>query len=190
MDRKDIYDIFPELDWLNDKQLKEKCADTWLEAISLAKWEDKGGFEQMPVVVSGLSKKCPETNVSHTRAVTRLAKAMYDELVEHYPDAGTCDRDTVIAGAVMHDVGKLLEYDYVDGAYCFAPDHDKFNHPSIGAYLALKHGLPKDVVHIILAHSDLMSPGGEKCFQTRESLIVKYADCMAFFYILKYYGRD
>ena len=190
MERESIYRFFPELNWLKDQQLKEKCADTWLEAIALGRWEEKGGFEKLPVVVSGLSKNCPETNVSHTRTVCRIAVAMFDDLAENYPGAGSCDRDTVIAGAILHDVGKLLEYDCVDGTYCFAPNHLKFNHPSIGAYLAQKNGLPEDVVHIILAHSDLMSPGGEKCYQTRESLMVKYADCMAFFYNLKFYGNQ
>ena len=62
-------------------------------------------------------------------------------------------------------------------------------HPG-AVILAQKNGLPENVVHIVLAHSDLMSPGGEKCYQTRESLMVKYADCMAFFYQLKYYGNQ
>lgn len=190
MIKEDIYRIFPELNELSDPALKEKCAETWLDAIESGHWEEKGGMENIPVVVAGLSKSCPETNVSHTRSVARLALGMYEDLEKNYPYANGCDRDTVIAGAIMHDVGKLLEYDRVDGQYCFAEDHLKFNHPSIGAYLAQKHGLPKDVVHIILAHSDLMSPGGEKCFQTRESLMVKYADCMSFFYILKFYGSN
>lgn len=190
MRREDIYRIFPELNRLQDRTLKEQCADVWLDAIAEGHWEEKGGFENLPVVVKGLSKKCKETNISHTRTVARLAVAMAEDLSKNYPDAGPCDVDAVLAGAILHDVGKLLEYDAVDGEYCFAKDHLQFNHPSIGAYLAQKRGLPKDIVHIILAHSDLMSPGGEKCFQTRESLLVKYADCAAFFYLLKQYGSD
>lgn len=190
MTREDIYRVFPELEQLSDQSLKEKCADTWLDAIAQGNWEEKGGFEKLPVVVAGLSRKCPETNVSHTRSVARIAVSMCDDLNANYPDAGQCRRDIVLTGAIMHDVGKLLEYDCVDGQYCFAKDHLQFNHPSIGAYLAKQHDLPKDVIHIILAHSDLMSPGGEKCYQTRESLMVKYADCMAFFYMLKYYGNE
>lgn len=189
MNRESIYEIFPELHEIQDRELKEKCADTWLDAVKEGNWEEKGGFEKMPVVVAGLSKKCPETNILHTRTVARIAMSMCDDLNNNYPDAGACNRDMVIAGAILHDVGKLLEYDCVDGAFCFAEDHQKFNHPSWGAYLAKRNNLPKDVIHIILAHSDLMSPGGEKCYQTRESLMVKYADCMAFYYVLKYYGN-
>lgn len=189
-DRKDILRLLPELSEIRSEELREKCIDVWLDAIALGKWDEKGGMENIPVVLSGLSKNCPETNVDHTRSVARIALAMYDDLEKSHPDAAGCDRDTVAAGAIMHDVGKLLEYDCVNGVYGFAPDHQKFNHPSIGAYLAEKHGMPRDVIHVILAHSDLMSPGGEKCFQTRESLMVKYADCMAFFYVLKYYGKE
>lgn len=187
MTRTDVYDIFPEHHWISDVALKQACADTWIEAVSLGKWDEKG-IENCPVVVRGLSKTCPDNNITHTRGVVKLAADMLDGLAGCYPDGGACNRDYVIAGALLHDVGKLLEYDYTDGEAFMRPEGVMFGHPSSGAYLAQKNGLPPEVVHIILAHSDLMSPGGEKAYQTRESLMVKYADCMCFYYLLKHYG--
>jgi putative nucleotidyltransferase with HDIG domain len=186
MDRGEIYIIFPEHHWIQDEDLKTKCADTWLEAIELGGWDEKG-LENCPVVLKGL-EKAPDNNITHVRGVTQLSVKMFDQLKESYPDAGDCDRDVVIAGALLHDVGKLLEYDFIDKKAVLSANGAMFGHPCSGAWLAQKHGLPEKVVHVILAHSDLMSPGGANAFQTRESLIVKYADCMCFFYLLKHYG--
>ena len=187
MNREDVYALLPEHHWLSDAMLKEKCADVWLEAAVSSGW-DKKGLENCPTVVKGLSRDCPYNNIDHTRGVTKLSVEMYETLNGCYPKAGDCDRDAIIAGALLHDVGKLFEYDYVDGQPVLSAEAAMFTHPTTGACLAKKHGLPDKVVHIILAHSDLLSPGGSQAFQTRESLIVKNADAMCFFYLLKHYG--
>jgi len=192
MTRDEVYALLPEMMWIEDQPLREKCADVWVEALEESGWL-KHGLDKMPIVIKGLPLDCPDNNnLKHTRAVARMSVKIYDESAEFYPEAGVCERDVIIAGALLHDVGKHFEYAYVDGQAVAAtesvPGAQMFTHPYIGAQLIRKHGLPSKVEHAVLAHSDMMSPGGSAAYQTRESLIVKYADCLCFFYLLKHYG--
>lgn len=189
MIRADVYTLIPEINWINDQTLREKCVDVWFEAIETSGWGGHG-LEKMPIVLKGLPLDDPDNNnIKHTRSVARLSAKIYDELHDFFPEAGEADRDVLIASAILHDVGKLLEYDYVDGQAVARPESaagaQMFTHPYLGACLVRKHGLPQKIEHAILAHSELMSPGGAAAFHTRESMIVKYADTISFYYLLK-----
>ena len=71
----------------------------------------------------------------HTKRITNLAKAVYDQRNEDL------NLDYLIAGALLHDVGKLLEYDNVDGKYVKGEYGQRFRHPVSGALLAKEFGL-------------------------------------------------
>lgn len=191
--KESVYEMLPELDWIENTELREKCAETWADSINQSGWE-RHGLDKLPIVIQGLPLDCPDNNnTKHCRSVARLAAKIHDELKACYPEAGDCERDVIIASALLHDVGKPLEYDYVDGRPAARPESlpgaQMFTHPYIGARLAREHGLPQKVEHAILAHSDMMSPAGADAYQTRESLIVKYADCLCFYHLLKHYGQ-
>ena len=64
------------------------------------------------------------------------------------------ERDVLIAGALLHDVGKLLEYARnAEGRFVMSDYGLKLRHPVSGAMLAQKHGLPEHVLHIIAVHA-------------------------------------
>ena len=84
--------------------------------------------------------------------------------------------DYLIAGGLLHDVGKLLEYEVVDGKVVKGSYGKKFRHPVSGSLLASEFGLPEDVVLIIYAHSH----EGEKCERTPESYIIHHCDFIDF----------
>ena len=87
------------------------------------------------------------------------------------------DVDTVIAGAILADVGKLLEYELgPDGKSRQSERGEALRHPFTGVALALECGVPDAVCHIIAAHA----AEGDLVKRTTEAYIVHHADFMAF----------
>ena len=87
------------------------------------------------------------------------------------------DMDTVIAGAILADVGKLLEYEMgADGKSRQSERGEALRHPFTGVALALECGVPDAVCHIIAAHA----AEGDLVKRTTEAYIVHHADFMAF----------
>src|SRR5947209_16081010 len=87
------------------------------------------------------------------------------------------DMDTVIAGAILADVGKLLEYELgPDGQSRQSERGEALRHPFTGVALALECGVPHAVCHIIAAHA----AEGDLVKRTTEAYIVHHADFMAY----------
>ena len=86
------------------------------------------------------------------------------------------DRDLVIAGALLHDIGKLTEFAFRDGAVCHSDSYQLLRHPLSGAILAHDAGLPDALVHLIAVHSF----EGERSYQTAESAFVRKLDIFVF----------
>ena len=87
------------------------------------------------------------------------------------------DVDVVIAGAILADVGKLLEYEIgPDGLARQSERGEALRHPFTGVALALECGVPDAVCHVIAAHAG----EGEQVKRTTEAFIVHHADFMAY----------
>ena len=54
---------------------------------------------------------CPITFMEHKRCVVHIARESAEAMQEFMGRALPIDMDTVIAGAILADVGKLLEYE-------------------------------------------------------------------------------
>jgi len=183
MTREDVYALIPEHEFLEDAALKEKCADVWIDALEQTDWHRSGTLALCPIALKNLSHDCPENIISHTRIVTRLCKAMYEHMSDYFAKIGPCHREYLIAGAIVHDAGKLLEYSLdKTGEVGFSPTGRLFRHPCSGAYLAKVHGLPDEVVFMVLSHSNGLSPEGAKAPNIPESVILKHVDMMVFDY--------
>jgi len=87
------------------------------------------------------------------------------------------DLDTVIAGAILADVGKLLEYELdPNGKSRLSERGEALRHPFTGVALALECRVPDAVCHIIAAHA----AEGDLVKRSTEAFIVHHADFMAF----------
>jgi putative nucleotidyltransferase with HDIG domain len=84
--------------------------------------------------------------------------------------------DVVIAGAILADVGKLLEYEKKDGKTVQSERGELLRHPFTGVGLAMECGVPDEVCHVIAAHA----AEGDQVKRTTEAFIVHHADFMAF----------
>jgi hypothetical protein len=84
--------------------------------------------------------------------------------------------DTVIAGAILADVGKLLEYEKVEGKAVQSARGKKLRHPFTGVHLAMASGCPDEVSHIVATHAG----EGNMVQRSTEAYIVHHADFMSY----------
>ena len=151
--------LFPEAEQISDAGLREKVLETWFEAWKVSHFDT---LDQAPFLTDVLREI---SNLDHTRAVTVLSIQFANTMKEFLGTA--VNMDYLIAGAILHDVGKLFEF-------CEAPSAlgNLFTHRLSGVYLAAKMDLPVEVIHIIGMHSH----EGELKKRTPEAAIVRHMD--------------
>jgi putative nucleotidyltransferase with HDIG domain len=114
--------------------------------------------------------------MEHKRCVVHISRRSAEAMREFMGNSLKIDLDTVIAGAILADVGKLLEYEIKQGKAVQSHRGEMLRHPFTGVALAMECGVPDAVCHIIAAHA----AEGDLVKRTTEALIVHHADFMAF----------
>ena len=114
--------------------------------------------------------------MEHKRCVVHVARRSAEAMIEFLGDALKIDLDTVLAGAILADVGKLLEYQVKDGKAIQSERGELLRHPFTGVALAMECGVPDAVCHIVAAHA----AEGDLVPRTTEATIVHHADFMAY----------
>lgn len=171
--RAEIAKLFPEIEQIKDEELKRGVISTWEQAI------EKGGWRMEELGAIPFTLLIPECKISlitHTRAVTQTALKIAGVLVDFYQDKVTINLDLLIAGAILHDVGKLLEYAKEKDKIVKSKTGKLLRHPFSGSALAYKHGLPDEVIHMIATHAK----EGDGGYRTIEAMIIHYADFINF----------
>ncbi len=165
--------IWPEIEWIKDNQLREQVTTAWTWAIdqSVLSADD---LETIPF--SLLIKDCQVSFMNHKRTCVQLAVDIAKRMQENFGDQITIDMDILIAGAILIDVGKLLEYELVDGQLRTSAAGTLVRHPFSGVGIAQRFDLPPEVLHIIGTHSK----EGDLGHRTVESIIVHHADFVSF----------
>ena len=167
--------LWPELEWIKDPSLREKTAKTWELALkkSVLKPED---LERIPfTLLCG-----PDLKVSfmaHKRCVVHIAKECGEKMIKFFGIDLPINMDVLISGAILADVGKLLEYELDKDGKAFQGKYGQFlRHPFSGVSLAEECEIPPEVCHIIAAHAH----EGDLVKRTTEAYIVHHADFMTF----------
>jgi putative nucleotidyltransferase with HDIG domain len=170
-----IRKLWPELDWIADTGLRERTARTWERAFekSVLKPED---LEKIPfTLLCG-----PDLKVSfmaHKRCVVHIAKQCGETMNRFFGNELPVNMDVLIAGAILADVGKLLEYELDTDGKAIQGRYGRYlRHPFSGVSLAEECGIPPEVCHIVAAHAN----EGDLVKRTTEAYIVHHADFMAF----------
>jgi putative nucleotidyltransferase with HDIG domain len=170
-----IRKLWPELEWISDPMLREKTAKTWELAFekSVLKPED---LDIIPfTLLCGTDLKV--SFMAHKRCVVHLAKNCGEKMNEFFGDDLPVNMDVLISGAILADVGKLLEYELdKDGRAIQGKYGQYLRHPFSGVSLAEQCGVPPAVCHIIAAHAH----EGDLVKRTTEAYIVHHADFMTF----------
>lgn len=138
--------ILPELDLIDDPDLRAGVCDAWLSAVEETGVDSLESVPWFPPVQRELDLP-EETLVAHVRDVTAGAVALAETLIERR-GAGI-DLDMLVAGALVHDVSKLHEFDGTEESEIGA----LLGHPYYGVHVVSRAGLPVECSHIVLSHT-------------------------------------
>jgi putative nucleotidyltransferase with HDIG domain len=172
--RDEVKRIWPELEWIEDENLRSKTTDCWERA-----------FEYSPLTPADLERipftlkvpDCPVSFMAHKRAVVHVARDAAKTVESFFNEALPVDMDVLIAGAILADVGKLLEYEEDgEGGSRQSPRGKFLRHPFTGVSVAMECGLPDAVCHIIATHAG----EGNMVARTTEAWLVHHADFMTY----------
>lgn len=164
-----------ELAWINDEELREKTAKVWELALerSVLSADD---LNKIPfTLLCG-----PDLKVSfmaHKRSVAHIAKDAGCQMNKFYKDELSVNMDILISGAILADVGKLLEYVLDENGKAVQGTYGKYlRHPFSGVSIAEECGISAEICHIIAAHAT----EGNLVKRTTEAYVVHHADFMTF----------
>ncbi len=166
--------LLPEIQEISDPVLRDQVTSCWVEAMAFRGWTEEL-LRSIPFTL--LAQNVTITFIDHVRAVCRMCMAVDDVLTDVHGERKTpVHRDHLIAGALLADVGKLCEFEIVDGAPVKSDFGKHIRHPFSGVALAFQQGVPSAVLHIIATHSK----EGQGEVRSPESIIFHHADFIDF----------
>jgi putative nucleotidyltransferase with HDIG domain len=172
--RDEVEKIWPELGWIEDPELRRRVTDCWVLAFERSPL-DPGDLTRIPFTLK--VPDCPVSFLAHKRLVVHVARQSGLAIREFFGAALPVDMDTLVAGAILADVGKLLEYEGDGEGGTRQSLRGKYlRHPFTGVALAMECGLPDAVCHIVATHAG----EGDMVARTTEAWIVHHADFMTY----------
>jgi 3'-5' exoribonuclease len=134
--------------------------------------------------------------LEHVLSVTKTCEYLADKYDEYYPDLQPrLDKGMVVAGAILHDIGKLKEIEQQSGGAVYTSGGALLGHLVQGRDIVREAAARLDasaqhdggrpalddetllrLEHIIVSHQRLPEWGSPKPPMTPEALIVHYAD--------------
>ena len=115
--------------------------------------------------------------LEHTASVDGLC----ERLAEHYP---AVDHDMLLAGAILHDIGKIREFTWERG-FDYTDAGRLVGHITLGVLLVEEHvrriaefpaALADRLAHCILSHHGELEWGSPKRPKTLEAMVLHYAE--------------
>jgi len=188
---KDIAQLFPDLMQISDSLLRDKVAAVWNEAITTGCGGKGWTFDELRAVkFTLLAGDIEMTFIDHLNSCCRQCIAIAKVLRESFKSNGKelvpINVDHLIAGSLLADCGKPLEYDKdASGKVIQGNFGALVRHPFSGVAMCYKHGIPAEIMHIVATHSH----EGDKVQRSIESIIFHHADFVDFD-IAKYLGAQ
>lgn len=170
---EELLELIPEFNLIQEPDLRQKCIKTWEEGMKRGGWK---AADLTKMAFTLLIPDCQVSFVEHTRAVTLTCVGVADVFAQVYGDRNPTNRDCLIAGALIHDVGKLMEYAMVDGKTVKSEFGAMLRHPFSGVILAAEQGVPVEVLHMIASHAR----EGDLVKRSKEATILHHADFTSF----------
>ena len=136
--RASVRRSFPELDVIEDAELRDKVVEAWAFALSQTEFT---AIEQIRGSGNPTTPRMKQgTQTEHLRGVARIALAMADSLEQVVGPVGI-NRDLLVACALCHDVGKPFEFSPRNQARWQADPaavgYPSIRHPPYGVHVAL-----------------------------------------------------
>lgn len=167
MSRDSVRAAFLRIDAIEDDELRAGVVDAWTTALAETD-DDLADIPWLPPEQERLGLP-DETLVDHVNDVVELALGAAETLRSRREV--DLSLDVLLAGALVHDVSKLYEFDD-DGTTEIG---DLLGHPHFGVHPVAAAGLPPAVQHVVLAHTPRTSVEPA----TLEAELVRLADEMA-----------
>ncbi|MBI5058415.1 HD domain-containing protein [candidate division KSB1 bacterium] len=145
-----LLDRFPEIGEITDADMRNKTVACVLEALTLGGWQ-VDDLDRVPFTL--MIPNNPVSLLAHLRATVQSALKIADTLEQFFSPYYRIDRDILRCGAILHDIGKLMEFMETEKRFAYSSAGRLLSHPVTGAALAMKHGLPLEVVHIVAYHT-------------------------------------
>jgi 3'-5' exoribonuclease len=123
--------------------------------------------------------------LEHTLSVARTAVFLADKYADYYPDMSPpLDKGLVVAGAILHDVGKVRELEQQPTGTVYTPEGELIGHIVMGRDMVREAATGTEIdvdallrlEHLVLSHQRLPEWGSPKPPMTPEALLVHYAD--------------
>lgn len=182
---KKIRELLPEIEWIKSTELQAKVVASYVDALKTGGWEPED-MDKLPFTL--LIPNCPFSYLDHVRGVTRTAKRAMDEFNAIYPAKDPkfkLDNDLLVAGALLHDVGKLVEYEKNEKGETVKSKMGKcLRHPFSGTVIALRNGCSNEIGHIIANHAH----EGDGTLRSPEGVVVNKADFINFESVKSFLG--
>lgn len=171
--REKVLEIWPEINWIENPELKNKVLDCWEYAINNSVLTPD---DLQVIPFSLLINDCKISFMNHKRTCVQLSVEIAKLMKKNFCDSINIDMDTLIAGAILADVGKLIEYDKVNDHLTTSNAGKLLRHPFSGVAIADRFGIPPEVQHIIAYHAK----EGDQVKRSIEAIIVHHADFVSF----------
>ncbi|PLV57704.1 phosphohydrolase [Thermotoga sp. SG1] len=162
--------LFSLIDQIRDRDYKRLLRAFFVEDEKFSEefFKSPAGMRVHHAYIGGL--------LEHSLTVAEICR----EISRYYP----LDRDLLITGALLHDVGKVREYVVTESGIDVTTEGELKGHISIGAMMvrekAKELGLPEkkvlEVEHIILSHHGELEWGSPVVPKTIEALIVHHVE--------------
>ncbi|MFB0543156.1 MAG: HD domain-containing protein [Candidatus Bathyarchaeia archaeon] len=154
---------------ISDKELREKVKEL-LKSPEVRFEGERLSFEDCPGG-SYVHHSYRGGLLQHTVAVARIALLLCDLVEEVY--GGSVDRDTVLAGVLLHDLMKCYVYSVEGEKFESTPLGERIDHLTLLVAEMYRRDFPLEVIHVVVAHHGDNSPMHPR---TLEALIVYMAD--------------
>ncbi|MHA2250960.1 MAG: HD domain-containing protein [Candidatus Kariarchaeaceae archaeon] len=176
----DMFALFPELKEIESNELQIKVSKALDKAITLGGWTEEElksiPFTLLIPEIVGSDNQPKVSIIDHIRAVTRLCMDVYEKYVV-FGLADRLNKDELIAGGLLHDVGKFVEYERNSEGKIIQTKAGKYlRHPAQGLELVFEFDLPLAVRQAIVFHSK----EGDKINRLLEVEIVNRCDFLCF----------
>lgn len=169
-----IEELFREqLEKIGDSELRRKTVEIWTVAAIEGGWEPDD-LEEIPFTL--LTDTHGINLVQHTIAVTEGALGLARAMQSSSQLPFEIDHDMLVAGGLLHDVGKLMEIERTENGYVKSLHGKHARHPISGAILASRFDMPMAIINMIGCHAK----EGEGRPQRVETVLVHQADFATF----------
>jgi len=130
---KQVLELLPEINEIQDHDLQKKVISCWVEAMAYRNWTVQ---ELQGIPFTLLAENVQIFFIEHVRTCTKMAIAVDKVLDQAYGKRKTpVNRNYLVAGCLLADVGKLFEFDKKADGTVFKSDYGKhLRHPFIHIY--------------------------------------------------------